>query len=303
MKRVVSVSLGSSRRDKAWQGELAGQAIQIERRGVDGSLDRFAQLFSELDGKVDALGVGGADLWLVAGERRWPFRQIHRLTAGAKTTPLADGSALKHTLERRAIEILARDGTVDWPQERCLTMSSVDRFGMAEALCAAGADVRHGDLAFGLGLPITIRRMSTVRALAGLLLPVVTRLPLQWFYPTGPKQDVREPRFTALFREATVIAGDWPMIRRLAPDRLDGKTILTQTLRTDDLRWLREAGARRAIVTTPVLQGESLGTNAMEAALIALRGPEKGALTAPEAQDWADRLGWRPTVLELGGVD
>jgi hypothetical protein len=297
------VSLGSSRRDKTWQGELAGQAIQIERQGVDGSLERFAQRFAELDGQVDALGVGGADLWLVAGNKRWPFRQIHRLTAGAKSTPLADGSALKHTLERRAVEILAEEGVIDWRQERCLTMSSVDRFGMAEALSAAGAEVRHGDLAFGLGLPITIRRMSTVRSLAGMLLPVVTRLPFQWFYPTGAKQDVRSPRFPKLFAEATVVAGDWPMICRLAPDRLDGKTIFTQTLRKDDLRWLREAGARRAIVTTPVLQGETLGTNAMEAALIALRGAEHGPLTASEAEEWAARLGWRPTVIELGGVD
>ena len=49
MKRAVSVSLGSSKRDKAVEVELFGEQVSIERIGSDGDMEKAAQLFKELD--------------------------------------------------------------------------------------------------------------------------------------------------------------------------------------------------------------------------------------------------------------
>ena len=59
MKHVVSVSLGSSKRDKKVQFKLGEQTIVMERIGCDGDEKKARALFAEMDGKVDALGVGG----------------------------------------------------------------------------------------------------------------------------------------------------------------------------------------------------------------------------------------------------
>jgi hypothetical protein len=83
LKRVVSVSLGSSKRNKSQDVEILGEQFKIERIGVDGDLTRFGDMFAELDGKVDALGVGGADVYVVVGEKRYAFRQILKLVARA----------------------------------------------------------------------------------------------------------------------------------------------------------------------------------------------------------------------------
>ena len=245
-KRVVSVSLGSSKRDKIHETEVLGVPFRIERRGTDGDRARFKALMEELDGQVDALGVGGADIWLVVGDRRYAFREVVQLVSGVKKTPVVDGSGLKHTLEREAIERLGRDGTVEWSRERVLLVSAVDRFGMAQALDRACPNVVYGDILFGLGLPVPIRSYRQVRTIASLLLPVVTRLPIQWFYPTGEKQEQRSPKHKRVFEDATVIAGDWHYIRRYAPDSMPGKTIVTQALRKADIEWLRSTGAARA---------------------------------------------------------
>ena len=74
MKHVVSVSIGSSRRDHRVEMELLGERVCIERRGTDGDLGRAAQLIRELDGKVDAIGLGGMDLYIFAGGRRYVLR-------------------------------------------------------------------------------------------------------------------------------------------------------------------------------------------------------------------------------------
>ena len=57
MKRAVSVSLGSSTRDKRVVANFKGVEISIERIGTDGDVQEAQRLFTELDGEVDALGI------------------------------------------------------------------------------------------------------------------------------------------------------------------------------------------------------------------------------------------------------
>ena len=58
MKRVVSVSIGSSTRDSKAIISVCGQEFSIERIGTDGDIDKAVELIKELDGKVAALGMG-----------------------------------------------------------------------------------------------------------------------------------------------------------------------------------------------------------------------------------------------------
>lgn len=299
MKRVVSVSLGSSKGNKTHEVEILGQEFRIERIGTDGDMARFAQMFLDLEGKVDALGVGGADIYVVVDKRRYAFRQILNIVKKVQATPVVDGSGLKHTLEREAILELQNSGVVDFARQRALLVSAVDRFGMAQALAEVCPNVVYGDLMFGVGLPIRIRSNRTVRWIGSLLLPILTKLPFQWFYPTGEKQEKRTPKFGWAFQEATFIAGDTHFIKRYAPDRLDGKTILTQTLRKDTIAWFKAAGVERLIATTPVMGGETFATNVMEGVIVALLGKRPEDIAESEILDVLKRLDWKPTVLDL----
>ncbi len=299
MKRVVSVSLGTSSRDKANQVSILGEPFSLERIGTDGDLERFAAKFRELDGKVDALGVGGADLYVVVEDKRYTFQQIKRLIQGATKTPVVDGSGLKHTLERETIRSLQRDGVVDFRQECVLLVSAVDRFGMAQALVEAGADVLYGDLMFALGIKIPLRTYSQVKTVGSIILPLITRLPFKWFYPTGEKQQERKPLFGDVFAERTLIAGDWHYIRRYAPEKMPGKTILTNTVRKADLMLLREMGVQRVITTTPVIEGESFGNNVMEGVIVALLGKRPEELREEDYLEVLAKLKWAPNVIEL----
>lgn len=299
MKRVVSVSLGSSKGNKRFETEILGEPFEIERIGTDGDLQKFSRLFTELDGKVDALGIGGADLYVVVKDRKYVFRQIRKLIAGAKTTPVVDGSGLKHTLERETIHRLQREGIVDFQKERVLLTSAVDRYGMAQALAEVCPNVIFGDLMFAIGLPIPVRSYQGVERLGKLTLPIITKLPFKWFYPTGEKQEKRTPRFKKAFDWATLICGDTHFIRRYAPDNLKGKTILTQTVRKATIEEFRKAGVWRLITTTPEMGGETFATNVMEGVLVVLIGKEPSEITESDYLDTLKRLAWKPTVMIL----
>ena len=73
MKRAVSISLGSSKRDKSVTVDLGGQEILVERIGTDGDVKKARQMYHDLDGKVDAFGVGGVDLYLRLDDREYPL--------------------------------------------------------------------------------------------------------------------------------------------------------------------------------------------------------------------------------------
>ena len=302
MKHIVSVSLGSSTRDKRSEVVIAGEPFLIERVGTDGDLERFQQMFAELDGKVDALGIGGADLYIWVGNRRYTFRSIQRLVSVATKTPVVDGSGLKNTLEREALRWIQEHGVVDFARSTVLLVAAVDRFGMAQELAQLARRVIYGDLVFAVGLPIPIRSYRTVEILGRLLLPIITRLPFQWFYPTGEKQEKRTPRAERLFHEADVIAGDWHYIRRYMPDRIPDKTVITNTVRKADIEFLRAAGAARVITTTPVIEGESFATNVMEGVIVALTGRRPETLTPDDYRAALCQLNWSPSVIELQGT-
>ena len=92
MKHVVSISLGSSRRDKRVETTLRGEPIVLERIGANGDQRRMRQLFLEYDGQVDAFGFGGADLGLEVNSRYFPLHSVRSIVAGVRT-PVVDGAA------------------------------------------------------------------------------------------------------------------------------------------------------------------------------------------------------------------
>jgi len=273
-----------------------GETFVLERIGTDGSWERAVELVEELDGKVDAFGLGGADLYVYAGSRRYTFRDAKRMVQAAQKTPMLDGSGLKHTLERNAIQLL--EAQIGWKDKKVLIPSAVDRFGLAEALDEAGARTLYGDLIFGLGLPIPLYRLSLLQKIAYLLLPLITQLPFQWLYPTGEKQEKQVQDWRQRYFEwAQVVAGDWHFIRRFMPQDMQGKVILTNTTTPEDLEFMRARGVAKLITTTPRLEGRSFGTNVMEAFIVAAAG--KYPLSEADYLEYITQLNLRPEVIEL----
>lgn len=299
MKHVVSISLGSSRRNHKVVQDFGGQPVTIERLGTDGDKEKAIRLIKELDGHVDAFGLGGTDLYIYAGGHRYTFLESKRIVAAARTTPIVDGSGLKNTLERRVVDYLVKQQGFLFENRSVLMVCAVDRFGLAEALVGVKSKVVFGDLLFGLGVPLPIRTLSGLARLAQIVAPVVTKLPVRFFYPTGDKQVNNTPRFSNYFHQAEVIAGDFHFIRRYMPPSLAGKTLITNTVTAEDQMLLKERGVAALVTTTPDMGGRSFGTNVLEAVLIALAGPESRPLTPLAYEALLDQLKIYPRITRF----
>ncbi len=301
MKHVVSVSLGSSKRNKRTEQQFLGEQIILERIGTDGSIPKAIELISQLDGKIDAFGMGGIDLYVGMGRSRLMFRDALPIANAAKVTPIVDGSRLKGTLERRVIRYLDEVAGVPFKNTTTLIVSGLDRFGMAEALQETGSKLILGDLIFALGIPIPIKSLSALEKVARIIGPIAVRLPFSVLYPTGKEQESKDckPKFSRFYEEADIIAGDFLYIAKHMPDDMSGKSIITNTVTEQDVQELKRRGLSTLITTTPEMEGRSFGTNVMEALLVSLLGKRVEEITDDEINGLLDKLDFKPRIEVL----
>ena len=303
MKRILSISLGASSRDHVTEVEFLGQRCRLARMGTDGDLARAIQLYKEYDGKVDAFGVGGTNLYQEIAGRRYYWRDSRPIREAVRVSKIGDGNGVKSILEGRAVELLERRLQAEGRTLRgmhALMTAAVDRYSMADALDRAGCSLLIGDFIFALGLPIPIRSMRTLRFAAAVLMPLITRLPFKWFYPTGEKQETEpEERWNRYYEEAELVAGDFLQIRDYMPRDLRGKIVLTNTTTPADVADLKRRGLPLLVTTTPRLEGRSFGTNVMEATLLALIDKPQEAITRQDLAELIDRIPIEPGVEKL----
>jgi len=300
MKKVLSISVGSVSRDHTTRRQFLGQDIELSRMGTDGNLDKAIELYKYYDGSVDAFGVGGLEFYLEVGERRYYFREVRRIREAVKISKIGDGNGVKGLLVQRALTALEAhlngDGKTLYGM-KALQTNAVDRYVMAQTLTQFGCDPIFGDFMFSLGLPIPVRKLSSVRLIAAILLPVITKLPFKWFYPLGSAQDHDpEPKWTKYYQEADILAGDFVSIRAHMPDDLSGKIILTNTTTARNVEELRERNLHILVTTTPRLEGRSFGTNVMEATLLALMEKPQSAVTPTDFLDLIERIPLEPNI-------
>jgi len=298
MKRAVSVSLGSKSRDKKVVTTLLGEEVSIERIGTDGDEEKAYQLYCDLDGKVDAFGVGGIDLYIHALKRDYPLYAGLKLIRDVVTTPVVDGGGLKATLEARIMQDVEKQlGDIIQPKT-VLLVAGLTRGGMSKSFIDAGYDLTFGDLMFGLQIPIPINTVPMANFAAAILLPIVGRMPISMLYPTGEKQLEVVPKYEKYYAANKVIAGDWLYIMQHAPDDLSGKVIVTNTTTEADVTFLKDRGVDFLVTTTPVLDGRSFGTNMFEAALVAAAGKNR-PLTTRELNQIIDQLNLKAQIQDL----
>lgn len=298
MRRAVSVSLGSSDRDKEVTVGLLGQEVRLERLGADGDERKAQAMFEELDGRVDAFGVGGVELGICLPWRDYPLSSGVKLVANVSKTPYTDGHHLKKVLESRVMPFVESRLMGRIANKKAFLVEAISRWGMTTSFVEAGYECVFGDLMFALGIPVAIRSMAGLERAARLLLPVVGKMPISMLYSTGDDQKVNKPKYQNFYKEASIIAGDWLYIRRHMPDDMEGKIIVTNTTTEADVEFMKAKGIRFLVTTTPVLDGRSFGTNAFEAAMVAAAGKgrvlEEGELSAA-----LDKEGIGPTLREL----
>lgn len=302
MKRIVSISLGSSARDYSFTATILGRTVEVERIGVNGDTARAAELVRSYDGRVDAIGLGGLTPVFRVGKARYPHREAIRIAAQARRTPVVDGGVVKSTLERWAVAQAVRRVPGLFRYKRVLLTSGIERYQLASAIAQYDGELRFADPIVHLGLPFlpAPRSLEQLELYAATTLPISVLLPYSLLHPVALGQEGYDPRAAELFRWAQVIAGDFAYIRRFAPADLAGKAIVTDDPSPAEVEDLRRRGVTTLVTMTPPISDERpfVAADVLEAIVTAIQ--ETGAQPGEaEALDFIAAAGWGATVQDL----
>jgi hypothetical protein len=301
MKRIVSISLGASRRDYRCTVTVLGRPIEIARIGTDGDAGRVRSLVRQHDGAVDAIGLGGLAQVFRVGAARYPNPAAQRIAAAARRTPVVSGSLVSHLLDRACVEQVAR-ARGDMLAGRALVLSGVARYTLAEALASHAAALRCADPLIYGGAPLVppLRSLAQLELYAATVLPLAALLPAAAYAAANDEHDARA---AGLFAWADLVAGDFGHIRRFAPRDLAGKIIVTDEPSPEEVLDLRKRGAAALVTLSPNLGGARPYVAADVLAAIAVAVMECDAdPPAGEMAGFVEAAGWGPDVLQLSTV-
>jgi predicted amino acid dehydrogenase len=302
MKRIVSISLGSSQRDYRFTTTVLGQNIDVRRIGTNGDVAQATALVREYDGQADAIGLGGLTPVFRVGAARYPHREAIGIAAGARRTPVVDGGMLKESLERWAVQKAADMVRGIFNYRRILITSGIERYQMAQALAQFEGDLLFADPIVHLGLSFLPppRSLRQLEIYAATTLPFLALLPYRYLHPVALGQEGHSPRAEGLFNWADVIAGDFAYIRRFAPRDLRGKTIVTDDPSPDEIDDLAARGVSTLVTMTPPISDERpfVATDVLEAIVTAVL-ESRGQPGEADVIDFIDAAGWGPTVEHL----
>jgi predicted amino acid dehydrogenase len=302
MKRIVSISLGSSARDYQFTTTILGRGVEVERIGTNGDTVRAAELVRSFDGRVDAIGLGGLTPVFRVGRGRYPHQEAIHIAAQAHRTPVVDGGVVKGTLERWAVAQAARQVPGLFRYKRILLTSGIERYQLAAAIAQYEGELRFADPIVHIGLPFLPlpRSLEQLELYAATTLPITALLPYKVLHPVANGQEGYDPRAEALFRWADVIAGDFAYIRRFAPPGLAGKSIVTDDPAPAEIEDLRRRGVTTLVTMTPPISEERpfVAADVLEAIVCALQETD-GPPGEAEALDFIAAAGWGATVQAL----
>ncbi len=299
MKRVISISLGTARRDYQCSITLLGQSVHIQRIGVDGDWQRVAALLRRYDGTVDAISLEHTPAVVQLGAHHYPHAALLALMAQARVTPVVDGRVLQATLERWAIKRTAERMPGIWRYRHVLLLRALQHYQLAHALSEYQVEFRCADplISSGLpGLPLP-RSLAQLESMAPLLLPLIRPRRL---HRLPPVSHAHRQRLQRLFHWADVVVGSFDLICDLAPADLRGRTLITDDPSPAEIDMLRQRGVATLLTMTPIMSQERpfLSTAALEAIITAVL--EQGHQPDDaEVLDVMDRARWEPTLQSL----
>jgi hypothetical protein len=301
VKHIVSISIGSSKRDHKTQLELLGETYIVERRGTDGDIKKAIEIVKELDGKVDAFGMGGIDVYLNAGRKRYQIKDAIPIRAAAQITPMVDGSGLKISLEKQVAHYI-NDNIESLKNKKAFILPAIDRYAMAEGFEEVGCQLTLGDLMVVLGIGIPLKSLRALDRIASVIAPIACKLPFEMLYPTGKDQNkdtTKTGKFDKFFEESDIIAGDFHYIKQYMPLIMDDKIIVTNTVTKEDIEWLKDCGVRLLVTSTPDLEGRSFGTNVIEALLVSIINKPVDEITSEDYLETLEKIDFKPRVEYL----
>ena len=166
MKKVVTVTLGSSKQDFEFKTELLGQSFSVRRMGADNDTGKAWELMRRQQASADAIGLGEIGDHYQVGLRTVVNKETQRLLNVVTRIPATTGATLRRLLQVRAVRHVQKELGNYFNNNLILFLSGMRNYDMAVALSDYSKNLSFADALFQTGAPAMLTSLEQLELYA-----------------------------------------------------------------------------------------------------------------------------------------
>lgn len=300
MKKVVTVTLGSSKQDFEFKTQFLGQSFSVRRMGADQDTGKAWELMRRQQATADAIGLGEIPDHYQVGLRTVINKETQRLLNVVTRVPVTTGATLRRLLQVRAVRYVQKELGHYFNNNLVLFLSGMRNYDMAVAMSDYTKNLSFADALFQTGAPTMLGSLDQLELYAK-----GSKYMLQ-----GKSGQILEAAMAGfknrmvadVVAKSHVIVGTFAELKAVSnATNLEGKTIITSAVDDERLAFFTKCKVNLVIDVSPKLFPEVVGINTIEAMILAKLEKPQEEVSDDDFDEILNELDIKPRLLHPTG--
>ena len=300
MKKVVTVTLASSKKDFEFKTKFLGQEFQVRRFGADKDSSKAWELMRRQQANADAIALSDMPDHYHVGLRTITNKKSQHLMQVVTRVPVTTGASLRRLLQVRAVRYVQKELGHYFNNNLVLFLSGMRNYDMAVALSDYTKNLSFADPVFHAASPVLLGSLDQLELFAKgkeLLPDVVPGEFLKSVLGTLKNKIVANA-----VAKSHVIVGTFREIQAVASGgNLEGKTLITSAVDEEAFAFFAQHKVNLAVDVTPKLFDRVVGISTITAMILAVTGKSEAELTDHDFEEILHELDIKPRLLHPTG--
>ena len=300
MKKVVTVTLGSSQQDFEFKTRFLGHEFSVRRMGADMDTVKAWELMRRQQAFADAIGAGEISDHYQVGLRTITNKETERLTNVVTRVPVTTGATLRRLLQVRAVRHVQHALGNYFNNNLVLFLSGMRNYDMAVAMSDYTKNLSFADAVLQTGAPTLLTSLEQLELYARGSKFMLGSKPGQLLETA--LSGFKNKRVAAAVAKSHVIVGTFAEIKAVATrTNLEGKTLITSAVDDERLEFFKKHKVNLAIDVSPKLFDRVVGINTIEAMILAVLGKPTEEVSDDDFEEIINELNIQPRLLHPTG--
>ena len=300
MKKVVTVSLGSSKQDFKFETDFLGHRFQVQRLGADDDVGKAWELMRRQQASADAIGLGEVGDHYRVGQDTRINKETHRLLNVVTRVPATTGATLRRLLQVRAVRHVQNELGNYFNNNLVLFLSGMRNYDMAVAMSDYTPNLKFADALAQTGTPTMLTSLTQLELYAKGSDWALSGRPGEML--EAALSGFKSSRIAAEVAKAHVIVGTFHELQGVGDAKnLAGKTVITSAVDETRLAFFKQCKVNLVVDVSPQLFDRVIGTNVIEAMILAALGKPPESVSDDDFIEIIDELAIKPRLLHPTG--
>jgi len=305
MKTIAAINLKNGEKGFERRVRFQGDDVHVIHVETGGDMDRAAEALDKWESRADVLALENLRPPFQAGPENLLARQEEKRDAlgGFFSKPLSSGRRLLGTCRKWTLLAIDDDhGESVFEDAAVLFTAGMTDTATAKHLLEYTDNLRFCDPVLFCGIPKILDSLEDLYLYAQYVYPVSEKLPAKKMADKTFFLSAYNAHIVAAAIEAAdiIVVPYYRFFEDLGDcgiEALDGKTVITDAVCTDRLKFLKQRGVRMIIDTIPKIADVVCGPAVVEAILTAASGSDRHALTGRDIEHTLSAINAKPRVI------